>query len=84
MAAATLDRKRPFGAVIGDTEGRNFEQDGNFFRGDGTLWTEPARAGEANPPDTPALAKPAAKKAKPADPAPAAVDAQLDAQMGAA
>lgn len=83
MAAATLDRKRPFGAVIGDTEGRNFEQDGQFFRGDGSLWTEPARTGEVNAPDAPVLAKPA-KKAKAADPAPAAVDEQLDAQMGAA
>jgi hypothetical protein len=83
MAAPTFDRNRPHGTVFGDPEGRIYHQGDHFFRGDGTLWTEQATA----QPDADEPAKPVSTKKKTAaaaDPAPAAVDAQLDAQMGAA
>jgi hypothetical protein len=83
MAAPTLDRNRPHGTVYGDPDGRIYQQGDNYFRGDGSLWTEPVKAeAEAEAPAKPALTK---KKAAPApDPAPAVVDDQIDAQMGAA
>jgi hypothetical protein len=79
--AATFDRSRPYGSVFGDLEGRMYEQDGQFFRGDGSLWTPPATADAVDAPAAKATPKASAKKAA-ADPAPATVDAQLDAQMG--
>jgi hypothetical protein len=33
-----LDRNKPFGRVCGDSQGRVFEQDGRFYRGDGSEW----------------------------------------------
>lgn len=76
----TLDRSRPFGTIFGDDAGRMFEQDGQYFRGDGSRWSDPAApAPVADKPATPA------KKAgtKPAAPV-ADVDAQLAAQLGGA
>jgi hypothetical protein len=35
----TLDRQRPFGEIFGDSLGRRYEQDGEYFLGDGTLST---------------------------------------------
>jgi len=76
---ATLDRSRPFGSIINDRQGCVFEQDGNFFNGDGSAWIDPA---------APAKALIAAKSAKPTTKAPAAAgstvtDNQLSAQLGA-
>jgi len=42
--AKTLDTKRPYATVHGDLEGRSFEQDTAYFRGDGSLWTGPNEA----------------------------------------
>jgi hypothetical protein len=35
-APLTLDRSRPYAEVYGDTQGRVYEQEGVYFRGDGT------------------------------------------------
>ena len=35
QAVRTLDRARPYAEVHGDDQGRRFEQDGAYFRGDG-------------------------------------------------
>lgn len=51
--AAELDRSRSYGIISGDTEGRAFEQDDQFFMADGSLWGSGA--------------KPAPAKKKPAD-----------------
>jgi hypothetical protein len=82
MAAPTLNRARPFGTISGDEFGRMYEQDHQFFMGDGSLWSEPERAPvpELLPDEAP---KPAPKKAKAAA-EPLAQDAQLDAQLGEA
>lgn len=77
---AGLDRSRPYAAVIGDDQGRMFEQGGQYFRGDGSPW-EPSGA------SAPAAAKaaPASKRAKVEEaPAPAGADDQLAAQLGGA
>lgn len=77
MAAPTLDRKRPFGTISGDSQGRCFEQDNKFFMADGSVWVEPDEAPPEAPPDEAPTAKPAlAKKGK-------AGGTQLDAQLGA-
>jgi hypothetical protein len=81
---ATLDRKRPYGTVSGgDCEGRAFEQDNAFFFADGSAWhpTKPEQDLVCAP--VAASAKPAVKKGKP-EPETPALDAQLDAQLGAA
>jgi hypothetical protein len=82
--AGTLDRSRPFGTVTGDAEGRAYEQDHHFYRADGSVWSAPTdlQPGEVEFPAKPTPKKKAAAAAS--EPAPAAVDAQLDAQMGAA
>lgn len=73
---AALDRKRPFGSVSNDSEGRAYEQDGTFYRADGSAWAPNEPEG-----DPPSPAKPAAKKkAAATDSAP--LDDQLNAQMG--
>ena len=33
-----LDKSKPYGTVFGDNQGRVFDQDGEYFRGDGSLW----------------------------------------------
>lgn len=51
--AVELDRKRPYGSVCNDPEGRAFEQDERFFCADGSLWSDgvaPARKKKAEPP----------------------------------
>lgn len=63
-----LDKSKPFAQVYGDDQGRAFEQDGAFFRGDGSPW------------GTSGKAKPAAA-ASPAAPAPAAPSDQLTQQL---
>lgn len=73
----TLDRSKSYGTIMGDTEGRAFEQDGKFFCANGSAW-------QPQPDDDPLPAKlktkkPAAVSDMPADPA---VDAQLAAQLG--
>jgi hypothetical protein len=35
-----LDREQPYGTIYGDEQGRAFEQEGVYFRGDGTVWDE--------------------------------------------
>ncbi|MGZ8317504.1 MAG: hypothetical protein ACXWVD_00245 [Telluria sp.] len=78
---AGLDRSKPFATVFGDEHGRIYEQDGHYYRGDGSLWQEGTPKAEA------AAAKaPASKRAavKPAEPAASEQDAQLAAQLGGA
>lgn len=65
----TLDKTKPFGIIMGDTEGRAFEQDHRFFGADEKEIVTDAPAD-----------KPKAKKV--VTDAPAAVDAQLAAQLG--
>ena len=77
----TLDKNRPYAQIVGDDEGRMFEQDGHFFMASGALWV---------PPEAPAAAEPAApapapaRKRRAAEPAPAPseADAQIAAQLG--
>lgn len=68
MAAAKLDRSKPFGTISGDVKGRHFEQDGKFFAADGTQWTDPEAAqtvkSETAPATKPATAPVAKGKAK--------------------
>jgi hypothetical protein len=33
-----LDKTKPHGTVFGDNQGRVYEQDGKYFRGNGSLW----------------------------------------------
>jgi hypothetical protein len=73
--AKKLDRSRDFGTIVGDDQGRRFEQDGVFFLGDGSEWTDPAGVKK----DKPAPAK--AKAAPVAAPVSPAVDDQLTAQL---
>lgn len=83
---AGLDRSKPFATVFGDDQGRIYEQGGQYFRGDGSLWTDAAPAkGEAAAAKAPA-SKRAAIKPEPAVPATPAgeQDAQLAAQLGGA
>lgn len=68
-----LDKSQPYGTIMGDTEGRAFEQDGKFFGPD-----EKAIVSDA-PADKPKTRKAAIVSDAPADPA---VDAQLAAQLG--
>lgn len=37
-----LDRKKPFGDVQGDSEGRRYHQDGVYFGVDGERWIDPS------------------------------------------
>lgn len=77
--ATKLNRNFPYGAISGDTQGRCYEQDHQFFRGDGSLWVEPVPEVVA---DTAPAVPAAAKKGKAA--AAAAVDAlPLDSQLKA-
>lgn len=76
---ASLDRSRPFGTVIGDDQGRLYEQDGHFFSADGKLWKPPAE--QAAAPAPAAASAPSKPRAKPAAAA-AAADDQLAAQLG--
>ena len=41
MSKNKLYKTKPYGHVFGDTEGRVFDQDMRYFRGDGTLWRDP-------------------------------------------
>lgn len=50
-----LDRTKDFGTVIGDSEGRCYEQDGQFFGSDGEPWNAPkGRRATKTEPDAPA------------------------------
>lgn len=79
---AQLDRSRPFGTIFNDDEGRFFEQDGKFFGVRGEPWVPPAGEEEVAAPAPVKAHKPKAHKAAAPVPAPSAVDAQLDAQLG--
>ena len=80
---AALDRKRPYGSITGDSSGRAYEQDNTFYTASGEPWLEPEAAPLTDGSEQPvALAKPAPKKGKAADPVPVSTDAQLDAQLG--
>lgn len=75
-----LDKSKPHFTVFGDDNGRAFEQDGKFFNGDGTLWTEPEGEGEATA--KPAVArKVAAKKPAAAPKAAPAVKSEAEQQV---
>lgn len=72
MAAPTLNRARPFGAISGDALGRMYEQDNLFFMADGSAWIAPEVDWQVNPdaapesvtaPDAAPDDAPAAKKA---------------------
>lgn len=65
---ATLDKAKSYGVIVGDNEGRCFEQGGKYFDSDGS------EHGVAKPKPAKAEAKTEAKTA------PAAVEAQLAAQ----
>lgn len=84
-----LDRTRPFGTISGDSEGRFYEQDNAYFGADGQPWLDrgvvAGVAVEADA-DAEAAPKPARKgsKATRGESAPEAVDAELNAQLGAA
>lgn len=72
---ANLDRKRDFATIVGDDEGRMFEQDGKFFNGDGTPW-RPRKEGAQQPAASKTTPAPApAKPEQPAD------DEQLSQQL---
>ncbi len=72
MSTKKLDKTQPFATIYGDTEGRVYEQDSLYFRGDGTLWVDPA-APKGKPNVTPAPTP--APTPKPDD--------QLSQQLGA-
>lgn len=74
--ATTFDRKKPFGTIYNDDQGRMYEQDGNFFRGDGSLWTDPEAA------DAPKPATGKKTASKPAAGESPAADDQINAQLG--
>lgn len=72
---AKLDRKREFGTITGDDQGRLYEQDHLFFAADGSEWEDPAKAdAKAELGDKPASKARAAK-------ADAKADDQLSAQL---
>lgn len=70
---AQLDRLRDFGVIMGDDQGRMFEQDGNYFTGDGEQWAEPAARSTRKAPAAPAMPAQGGDDNK----------AQLDAQLKA-
>jgi hypothetical protein len=37
---AELDRNKPYAQVVNDSEGRHFEQGGNYFTADGKPWLD--------------------------------------------
>lgn len=74
--AKKLDRKRDFGTIQGDSEGRCFEQDHEFFDSEGKLW-KPAK--KDSPAPTPA---PTSAPAPAAAPAPTGNENQLNKQLG--
>lgn len=39
----TLDKKRDFGTITGDEQGRMYEQDNCYFTADGSEWQDPAQ-----------------------------------------
>lgn len=41
MSTLKLDRAKPHAQIFGDIEGRHYEQDNRYFRGDGSLWVDP-------------------------------------------
>lgn len=78
-----LDRSRTFGTVCGDLEGRVYEQDGCFYRGDGTLWVSAAPEADVEEDAAPTpVPKPASRRGKATHPD-VTTDTQLDAQLGA-
>lgn len=75
----TLDKTQPYGQIVGDDQGRFFEQDGLYFHGDGSEWIDPAA--DAVVKAKVERAKTAAVKAVKAVPAVKAVDQQLADQL---
>lgn len=38
-----LDKSKPYGHIVNDSEGRVFEQDGRYFTGEGKPWRDPSK-----------------------------------------
>lgn len=74
--ATKLDKKRPFGTIMGDLEGRAYEQDNKFFRADGSEWEDPKAKKPAAPAKKGAVQAKAEEQPK-QDP----VDDQLNDQL---
>lgn len=72
-----LDKLKPHAVIVGDDEGRAYEQDGCFFTATGALWTAPTGAPAADAP-----ARPARRRATEAPPPASEADAQIAAQLG--
>lgn len=68
----TLDKKRDFGTITGDDQGRMYEQDSCFFTADGSEWQDSAQPRQAK-----AVKVDKVVKTDPSGPA----DDQLNAQL---
>jgi hypothetical protein len=86
--AIELDKLKPFAQIVGDDEGRAFEQNGRYFTGSGQLWAPPevapapAAPAEASEPPTRARRIRTSTTAEPPAAPPSEADAQIAAQLG--
>ena len=71
----TLNRQKPYGEIIGDTQGRKYEQDGKYFGANGDEVVDKSKQAAPAKPAAPAPPKPVV-----AAPVKSAVDEQLAKQ----